>query len=244
MSQLELIAELVPKNSADFALLDDAYIRGGFHVVANLTDRNSIPMGRRKVGMRVAVATTDAVYKLSSDLITWIADTTSTTALQAAYNAGATINIADLNPLVLQEPNTLSPVFVIKNPSGNAVVNVVGDAVELKELKAEAYRGHILTSVGQNTTVQLDSTDGSRFRAIQYAYTISNSDSSGYSTGQLYIVHDTSTASLCDFSGNTVGAANNLAFSASLVGGQVILSASAGMGGFSRIVHLFKIALS
>lgn len=71
---IPLISELLSQNNGQFALLDDKFIRGGFHCVVNLTERNFILSDRRKCGMRVFVISTDMVYELKNDLITWVVD--------------------------------------------------------------------------------------------------------------------------------------------------------------------------
>ena len=48
---VEIIDELVPKNSQPFPITDVNLIRGGFHQVQTIEERDNIPMGRRKDGM-------------------------------------------------------------------------------------------------------------------------------------------------------------------------------------------------
>lgn len=69
---LEIDQEIVRRNEADFKLLDDRNITGGYHTVADLPARDAIQVSLRKVGMLVYVAPpTDTVYILQSDLVTW-----------------------------------------------------------------------------------------------------------------------------------------------------------------------------
>ena len=240
---IELIAELVPKNSGDFPLLDDAYIRGGFHVVATLTERNAIAANRRKAGMRVAVQSTDRVYKLASDLTTWADDQQATDSLQSAYNAGATIRTSG-TPVTL-EAGDAGPVFLIKNLSNEAVLEVEGDLVSLKDLKAHSYQGDLFKVVANNTQLMIDTTPAD-FRGVQYFFTITNSDHSGFSTGQLYIVHDGTTPEVTLFTATMTGTDPKVSFQVEIQGGDLILKATASniAGGFSRILHLFKVSLS
>ena len=68
---IELISEIVPKNSGQFALLDDSNIRGGFRVCTKLVERDNIANDNRKEGMNVYVIETGILYGLESDLISW-----------------------------------------------------------------------------------------------------------------------------------------------------------------------------
>lgn len=71
---IPLIAELITKNNQPFALMDDGVIRGGFHCVETLSERNAISVDRRKSGMLVFVQETNTIYRLQIDLITWTKD--------------------------------------------------------------------------------------------------------------------------------------------------------------------------
>ena len=68
---IPLIAEIVPKNNGQFALLDDTNIRGGFRIIDNLTILHAIPSDKRKQGMMAFVVSEDVMYSLESDLATW-----------------------------------------------------------------------------------------------------------------------------------------------------------------------------
>jgi len=68
---IEIISEIVQKNNQPFALMDDSKIRGSYHVVEFLTDRDSINSDLRKFGMAVFVQENGLEYELQSDLITW-----------------------------------------------------------------------------------------------------------------------------------------------------------------------------
>lgn len=70
---IPLIAEIGPKNDGAFAMLDDAYVRGGLRVVSTLADRDAITADRRKEGMLVLVTgDSNTLYMLTADLTTWI----------------------------------------------------------------------------------------------------------------------------------------------------------------------------
>jgi hypothetical protein len=68
---IPIIAELVPKNAGQFALLDDSNIRGGLRVCALLNDRDNISDDKRKEGMLVYVIETGLMYSLAHDLVSW-----------------------------------------------------------------------------------------------------------------------------------------------------------------------------
>lgn len=67
---IQLISEIQPKNGGDFAMVDDQYIKGGFHTVDSTAKRDSIPVSRRKAGMYVSLVN-GATYELNADLTTW-----------------------------------------------------------------------------------------------------------------------------------------------------------------------------
>lgn len=68
---IQVIAEIVPKNNAEFAILDDQNLRGSYRVCPTINDRNEIPIDNRKAGMQVYVQDTNNSYTLESDLTTW-----------------------------------------------------------------------------------------------------------------------------------------------------------------------------
>lgn len=242
---IELIAEIRPKNGGDFALLEDSFIRGGFHVCSNLTERNSISTDSRKSGMHVYVTSTDTVYKLADDLITWNSNSSLTQTLQSAYNSGAEIITVPLRPVVVQGSNNLDTILSVKN-TDSTIAEFRGDGtLEIMEtLTARDYTSSIHVVLATDTTGDIDISNKGIYRAVQYFYTISNSDSSGYETGQLYIVHDGAQASLCAIIGSTVGVSCGVIFSMSISGSDLILRASAdNSGSFSRVINLLKIAL-
>ena len=56
MPGIELIDEIVPKNSQTFPLVDDTHLRGGFRVVLDDTERDALNLdGKQKVGAIVYV---------------------------------------------------------------------------------------------------------------------------------------------------------------------------------------------
>lgn len=242
---IELITEIRPKNGGAFALLDDAFIRGGFRSCGTLTERNSIPMDSRKEGMHCFVVSTDTVYRLTSDLVTWSTDSALTKSLQDAYNEGAEIITVPLKPVVLRGSNALDPILTIKNQT-STLAEFRGDGtLEVMEtLTVRDYTSSIQVVLGTNQTGSIDFTDKTVYRAVQYFYTISNSDNSGFETGQLFAVHDAAQASLCAIIGSTAGISCGVIFSMEIDGNNLILKASAdNSGSFSRVINLLKIVL-
>lgn len=61
MAGVQLIAEIEPKNSGSFALLDDKYMRGGLRVVETYDELESIPSDRLKDGCLAMVTTPSRV---------------------------------------------------------------------------------------------------------------------------------------------------------------------------------------
>jgi len=72
LAGIQLIAEIEPKNSGSFALLDDKYMRGGLRVVETYDELDSIPSDRLKDGCLVMVTTPSKVlYVYNSTTETW-----------------------------------------------------------------------------------------------------------------------------------------------------------------------------
>lgn len=61
MAGIQLLAELEPKNSGSFALLDDKYLRGGLRIVETFDELSLIPTDRLKDGCLVMVTTPSRV---------------------------------------------------------------------------------------------------------------------------------------------------------------------------------------
>lgn len=230
---IPLISEIIPQNSGKFALIDDAYIRGGFHCVQNLTERNSMPQDVRKCGMRVFVTSTDIVYELKDDLTTWVVDKAFTVSLQDAYNNGGEISIINNKP------------FVIKNNTSEILKISSDNSVEFNQtLRGKDYTSSINTNVIANSSTIVDVTNYKKYRAVQYCYTVTNSDNSGFETGQLYVIHDGLLASVYAIMGNSKGISCGIHFNAELISNELnLIAITDNSGSFSRIVHLFKIAL-
>ena len=214
--------------------MDDNNIRGGFRCVTNLTERNSIPSDKLKYGMKVFVQSTDIVYQLQSDLVTWIVDAATTQTLQSCYNNGNTIQLVNGSP------------FIISDGINNILTVSNDDIVDFNTtLRGENYTSNITINVATNSSnIIVDTSDKTIYRAIQYFYTISNSDASGYETGQLFLIQDGLNCTLCDNMGNAIGIPTGSQFSSIISGNNLNLMVTTDNSGeFSRIVHLFKVAL-
>ena len=65
---IELISEITQKNGQQFPLVDSNNLRGGFYSVANIAERDSIPVIRRKEGMLCYVIDIQKYYRLENEL--------------------------------------------------------------------------------------------------------------------------------------------------------------------------------
>jgi len=75
LGPVEVANTIKAKNNLTFPVVEDTDIWGGFQVVATTTERDSIPSGKLKVGMRVVVQADGFVYKLMSvSPMTWAID--------------------------------------------------------------------------------------------------------------------------------------------------------------------------
>lgn len=94
-------SRIVPFDTADtFATHLDKYGRGGYRVVADISERDSITEPRQKEGMLVYVVSTQETYRLDSSATpplsssNWsLVSDPNSIGLQAAYNTGNTIDI-------------------------------------------------------------------------------------------------------------------------------------------------------
>ena len=72
-------APIVPGSTEDvFPTHDAQYGRGGFRAVADVAERNAIPVERRSAGMVVRTISTGTNWVLGADLLTWTADVAAT----------------------------------------------------------------------------------------------------------------------------------------------------------------------
>lgn len=245
---IEVISKLKAKNNGQFALLDDIDLKGGYRIVDNLTERNNISADKRKAGMKVAVISTDIVYKLNDDLTTWCVDKTETLSLQDAYNNGATISVIDGKPVIIQTENSnLISLFEIKDNLGNKILSAKNDAkIDFyKQLRGKEYTSSISATIPTNSNeIRIDSFDKLEYRALQYFYTVSNSDGSGFETGQIFVVHNGLGVVIESIMGSAIGVPCGISFSVDMVAYTINLKANTdNSGDFSRIINLLRIAL-
>lgn len=72
-AQVKVIAPIIPNNPADlYPTHFDSLGKGGYIAGPSKAFRNTIPSDRRKIGMLVYCADVDSVFKLASDLVTWL----------------------------------------------------------------------------------------------------------------------------------------------------------------------------
>lgn len=70
---------LLPINNGKIFLLEDLYLRGGFRVVANITERNALHITTKKARMVVITADDGKIWQLQPDNSTWAELRTKTT---------------------------------------------------------------------------------------------------------------------------------------------------------------------
>ena len=242
---LPLIAEIVPQGST-YALLDDSQLRGSFRIVNTLTERNNIVPDKRKAGMWVFVISTDTIYVLQNDLVTWAVNATASANLQAAYNAGAEITTASGVPLLLQGTDA-SMIFQITDHLGNPLldVNGNGDVNVSQTLTGNIFTTSIECSANTNSSnIIIDTVDTTIYRAVHYFYTCANSDNSGFETGSVFLVQNGSSVSVCAMMNSSIGIPCGLSFGSAISGSNMeLLVTTDNSGAFSRVLRLFKVAL-
>jgi len=137
-----VISIIKPKNNGTFPTHEDTDGYGGFQVRNDVTDRNSIPSGRRKQGMLVYLNSDGYFYQLAADLNTWnlanfgvsgggptIPNTRSITGATTIVNASDDMifitTISAPFTITLPATPTAGHVFTIKDASGTASLNAV-----------------------------------------------------------------------------------------------------------------------
>lgn len=68
---VSLSSFLIPISGAKFYLLEDLYLRGGFRIVANVKERNTMHASVKKPRMVVITADDGKVWQLQPDNVTW-----------------------------------------------------------------------------------------------------------------------------------------------------------------------------
>lgn len=69
---VQVASNLIPKNNARWFVTEDKYIKGGWQIVADQAERDTIPEENRKAGMVVHIQSDRSNWQLSYDLVTWI----------------------------------------------------------------------------------------------------------------------------------------------------------------------------
>lgn len=62
---------LLPRNGAKWFVMEDIYLRGGFRVVANVAERDTIHASSKKARMVVITADDGIIWQLQPDNRTW-----------------------------------------------------------------------------------------------------------------------------------------------------------------------------
>lgn len=108
---IPLLSTLVRQGEANYPLLDDGDVKGGWHVCSTSIERDAIKSAIRKTGMMAYVVSDDALYRLESDLSTW-------TSIPFGGGSGPPVNtgtyVADpscnlLDIVYLQSSDTVAP---------------------------------------------------------------------------------------------------------------------------------------
>ncbi len=137
MTGITLIAEIVPKNNGAFAMVDDAYFRGGFRVVADNTARDAITTDRLKIGMLVYVVSGDNTYRWNG--ATWDLQTGSLNATLTALAAFNTNGLMTQTALATFTGRTIiagSGIVLVTNGdgvAGNPTVDIDQSAIVITE---------------------------------------------------------------------------------------------------------------
>ncbi len=68
---IQVASFIIPKNGNTWYILEDKFIKGGLHVVADEAERDAIPAQNRKAGMLVIVQADGLVWSLDLDMTSW-----------------------------------------------------------------------------------------------------------------------------------------------------------------------------
>lgn len=126
-SYIEIISTLKQKNNLDFPIVDSNDIKGGLYLVNNVSERNSIPILRRKEGM-VCWVKDDGFYQLIGGIenINWKEITLS--------GGGGSLNRSDVEWIGSQTPTNQDVIWF--DPSDDGVIEVTNDNPLIQELKS------------------------------------------------------------------------------------------------------------
>ena len=140
-------SRLVRRNGADFVLVDDSDLGGGYRAVADLTARAAIPSSMLKVGMLVFVDSDVKRYRLTSTSpITWVEDTGGGGGLPPIGVLGA-VDVEDPAGTVIRRrltANDIDPAFSVTAFSpGFSTSKEIGEEIINPQFTA-AYGGAAL----------------------------------------------------------------------------------------------------
>lgn len=145
---IELIAEIVPKNNGKFALIDDKVIRGGFHCVNSILERNNISSDRRKEGMLVAVISNNTIWQLKNGIenVNWSEFTVASeiTEISSSFSWG------DSTPVIIYLFTSSKTIRTIQL-SIDEIFNGIGASIKI----GDNYDDGILMNNNQNIPFEL-----------------------------------------------------------------------------------------
>ena len=149
----------VPASASIPFLLEDKYMRGGWHCVADEAERDAIGTGARKLGMRVYVADTGETWTLeNSDINTWVQVPDSATRATLQHTPVSAIAVSGTSDFTLA---TGKSAFVLKCESTHADLTIECHATPSRNdsnpYKFVSYAGHLIddgSSVLEDATTQ------------------------------------------------------------------------------------------
>lgn len=168
--------------------------------------------------------------------------------LQGAYNGGTNITITNaLGPVSFKGYDTLNTVFVVRDSSNADIARINADRTTefTGSVEAPIFTSNFSATVNTNSpNIIIDSLAIAVYRAVQYTYSIRNSDNSGYETGQIYLIHDGTNVNIFQTVGCAIGVACGTSFDSIISVGNLSLRVTTdNSGAFSRIIQLFRISL-
>jgi len=94
---VKITGSMVPSNPHDtYALLEDNYLLGSYRVVATVSDRDNIPVDRRKWGMLVGVNSENKIYQLVDSGNNDLSDNTNWVELSLAAGGSTAKPVTDI----------------------------------------------------------------------------------------------------------------------------------------------------
>lgn len=166
--------------------------------------------------------------------------------LQGAYNGGSEIVTDTNDPVIITGNDITSSLFKVRNQANDILDVSANNKVTVQKMVGKEYSCNLIATVQAIASdVIIDQTDKTEYRGIKYTYTITNSDNSGYEFGDLYIIHNDNNASLSSVMMNAIGTSCGVSFTVNMNGNDInLLVTTDDSILYSRIIHLFKIAVS